>query len=239
MPSIRIAAAGAARCLLSGLTAGGAAAQTADRSDARKPLQLLHCYATSQPNNSKTKPHVKIAERKAVHTAAAATKHRRVRSEVAAATSPVSSRQAFNSATPAETTTAATPATMMAPTPQPALSRDQLVPKELVVAGRTVQVASPDEVNELDLAAKDTQPPASNAPSDAASLVPANEHVAEAGSKSASLTAPPPQPSTSKVTSQVGSASWIAQVLAALGGAVAAGSAAWFLIGSRPAANLR
>ena len=235
MPSIRIAAAGAALLLLSGLTAGGAAAQTATDQTPGKPLQLLHwLHATSQPNNSKTKPHVKIAERKAVHTAAAATKHRRVRSEVAAATSPVSSRQAFNSATPAETTTAATPATMMAPTPQPALSRDQLVPKELVVAGRTVQVASPDEVNELDLAAKDTQPPASNAPSDAASLVPANEHVAEAGSKSASSTAPPPQPSTSKVTSQVGSASWIAKVLAALGGAVAAGSAAWFLIGATP-----
>jgi hypothetical protein len=35
-------------------------------------------------------------------------------------------------------------------------------------------------------------------------------------------------------TSPVGSASWFAQVLAALGGAVAAGSAAWFLIGSAP-----
>lgn len=34
--------------------------------------------------------------------------------------------------------------------------------------------------------------------------------------------------------SRVGSASWIAQVLAALGGAVAAGSVAWFLIGSGP-----
>ena len=125
---------------------------------------------------------------------------------------------------------------MMAPTPQPALSRDQPVPKELVVAGRTVQVASPDEVNELDLAAKDTQPPASNAPSDAASPVPATNDVAEAGSKSASLTAPPPQPSTmpARLTSQVGSASWIAKVLAALGGAVAAGSAAWFLIGATP-----
>ena len=32
----------------------------------------------------------------------------------------------------------------------------------------------------------------------------------------------------------VGSASWIAQVLAALGGAIAAGSVAWFLIGASP-----
>jgi hypothetical protein len=35
-------------------------------------------------------------------------------------------------------------------------------------------------------------------------------------------------------TSDVGSASWIAQVLAALGGAIAAGAVAWFLIGSGP-----
>jgi hypothetical protein len=33
---------------------------------------------------------------------------------------------------------------------------------------------------------------------------------------------------------QVGSASWIAQVLAALGGAIAAGSVAWFWIGASP-----
>ena len=32
----------------------------------------------------------------------------------------------------------------------------------------------------------------------------------------------------------MGSASWIAQVLAALGGAVAAGTVAWFLIGGGP-----
>jgi hypothetical protein len=35
-------------------------------------------------------------------------------------------------------------------------------------------------------------------------------------------------------TSAVGSASWIAQVLAALGGAIAAGTVAWFLIGAGP-----
>jgi hypothetical protein len=34
--------------------------------------------------------------------------------------------------------------------------------------------------------------------------------------------------------SAVGGASWIAQVLAALGGAVAAGAVAWFLIGGGP-----
>jgi hypothetical protein len=37
-----------------------------------------------------------------------------------------------------------------------------------------------------------------------------------------------------KDASAVGSASWIAQVLAAFGGAVAAGVVAWFLIGGGP-----
>jgi hypothetical protein len=47
------------------------------------------------------------------------------------------------------------------------------------------------------------------------------------------LAAPVVQEAASK--SEVGSASWIAQVLAAFGGAVAAGAVAWFLIGgSRP-----
>ena len=156
MPSIRIAAAGAALLLFSGLTASSVAAQTAADQAPGKPLQLLYwLHATSRPNHSNTKPRVKTAEKKTIHTAAAVTKHRRVRLEAAAANSATSSRQPLNSATPAETTAAATPATMMAPTPEPAFSRDQLVPKELIVAGRTVQVATPDEVNELDLAARD------------------------------------------------------------------------------------
>ena len=64
-------------------------------------------------------------------------------------------------------------------------ARSSSVPNELVVAGQTVQVASPDEVNELDLAANNTQPPAGNgAPADAASSVPAKNEVAETTSKS-------------------------------------------------------
>ena len=47
------------------------------------------------------------------------------------------------------------------------------VPKELVVAGRTVQVASPDEVNELDLAAKTRSRRPAMPPTDTASLAPA------------------------------------------------------------------
>jgi len=42
------------------------------------------------------------------------------------------------------------------------------------------------------------------------------------------------QNTSAQDTSAVGSASWIAQVLAALGGAIAAGTVAWFLIGAGP-----
>jgi hypothetical protein len=43
---------------------------------------------------------------------------------------------------------------------------------------------------------------------------------------------PAPTAAVSPPKSPVGSVSWIMQIMAAIGGAVAAGSAAWFLIGS-------
>jgi hypothetical protein len=237
MPRIRIAAAGAAMLLLSGLTASGATAQTATDQAPGGPLQLLHWLRVgSQTNKPTTKPHAKTAERKTVRTAAAFTKLRRIRMATAEATPPATTWPAVNPDAPPETTITTT---TLAPATQPALTLGVAVPNELVVAGQTVQLASPDEVNELDIAANDTQPPASNVgPTDAASPVPAMNEAAEASSKSDSLIAAPQQPFASQVSnpvvSQVGTASWIAQVLAALGGAVAAGSAAWFLIGVTP-----
>ncbi len=249
MSSIRIAAAGAAMLLLSGLTASGATAQTATDQAPGGPLQLLHWLRVgSQTNKPTTKPHAKTAERKTVRTAAAFTKHRRIRMATAEATLPATTWPAVNPDAPPETTITTT---TLAPATQPALRPGVPVPNELVVAGQTVQLASPDEVNELDIAANDTQPPASNVgPTDTASPVPAMNEAAKASSKSDSLIAAPQQPSASRVSSQissqvssqasnhsgnqVGTASWIAQVLAALGGAVAAGSAAWFLIGVTP-----
>jgi hypothetical protein len=151
---------------------------------------------------------------------------------------PASNWPADNAIAPADATT-----TTMAPAPLTALTPGAPVPNELIVAGQTVQLASPEEVNELDIAANDTPPLARDAgPADTASPVPAKNEVAEATSKSDSLMVAPQQPSAiqvssqvgSPVSSQVGTASWIAQVLAALGGAVAAGSVAWFLIGVTP-----
>jgi hypothetical protein len=245
MSSIRIAAAGAALLLLSGLNASGAAAQTATDQATGQPLQLLRwLHLTSQANKPATRPRAKLAERKTIRAAAAFAKHRRLPAETAEATPPATTWPAVNPIAPMETTITTT---TLVPAPPTGLTPGVPVPNELVVAGQTVQLASPDEVNELDIAANDTQPPASNVgPTDTASPVPAMNEAAEASSKSDSLIAAPQQPSASQVSSQissqvsshagsqVGTASWIAQVLAALGGAVAAGSAAWFLIGVTP-----
>jgi hypothetical protein len=58
---------------------------------------------------------------------------------------------------------------------------------------------------------------------------------AAAGQNASDQNASAAQNANAQDVSAVGSASWIAQVLAALGGAIAAGTVAWFLIGAGPA----
>jgi hypothetical protein len=212
MLGIRIAAAGACILLLSGLTIVGAAAQTAASSTATpgKPLQLLKIF--QQSSKAKAKPHVKIVAKSSAkravriaagrktHTHIAAAQRQRLRAPEQVASAPPSENSwpAVNSAVPADVAFAP-------PALQPTAAPTEPAPSQFVVAGQTVQLASPDNVNEIDL-------------------------TAEAEPKSDSMNAvPPPQQG-----SDVGSTSWILQVLAALGGAVAAGSVAWFLIGSTP-----
>ena len=128
----------------------------------------------------------------------------------------------------------------------------------LMIGGQAVQVLSPDEANELDLAANapsaSAAAPASNttAPaSDSAALFnlaapnpAAASEAAPAGNAAPTGSVPPAataalvaemesaKAEVARPKSSIGSASWIMQIMAALGGAVAAGSAAWFLIGS-------
>ena len=84
-----------------------------------------------------------------------------------------------------------------------------------------MHVVSPDDANEIDRAADAQNAPATAAtPGTVAAAEPASDTVTVARAH--------------EETNHVGSASWIAQILAALGGAVAAGSAAWFLMGSGP-----
>ena len=66
-------AAGGALMLLSGLTGGGALAQTATDQAPGKPLQLLQwSHTTAQSSEPKARPRAKMAERKITHTATAA-----------------------------------------------------------------------------------------------------------------------------------------------------------------------
>jgi hypothetical protein len=128
----------------------------------------------------------------------------------------------------------------------------------LMIGGQAVQVLSPDEANELDLAANapsaSAAAPASNTPAPASDSAPlfnlaapspaAASEAAPAGNAAPTGSVPPAataalaaEMESAKVEvarpkSSIGSASWIMQIMAALGGAVAAGSAAWFLIGS-------
>ncbi len=240
MLNTRFSAAGAAALLVLGLAAGSAAAQTATDETPGKPLQLLKIV--EQPNRLKSKlhRHPKTAAVKGPRTHIAKLEHKRPHAhgpvQTAAAPTPAGALPAPNSTAPMSFAAAEpAPAPQLAPTPSAPF------PSELVVGGQTVQVASPNAVNDIDLAAndKDAQGTAATpsgataslaaAGSAAASTVSASdgaEPTAKSDSMNAAAAEPPVNP--------VGSTSWLLQVFAALGGAVAAGSVAWFLIGSAP-----
>jgi hypothetical protein len=231
MPTIRIVTAGALLSIVlfvSGTVTGSATAQTAAAQPAGKPLQLLKVVeqpgkSTAKPNRKvavkrSTKHTVKVAARGKTHThiATAGRKRPLLAAQAAAAPAP-------DSIWPGPDAAAAIS--------QPVAEPTEPVPSEVVVAGQTVQLAAPDEVNAIDLAANDHAATASDtAQAGAAAVAPPTSEVADAELKADSLKAAPAQPQSSPV----GSTSWILQVMAALGGAVTAGSLAWFLIGSTP-----
>jgi hypothetical protein len=228
-----VAATGAAVLLFSELTI--ASAQTATDTTAGKPLQLLK--VAEQPSKTKAKPHAKLAAKPAArhsvnvaakrkpHTHIATAGRKRPLLPVQAASAPVpdTAWPVASAAAPAEIAPAApavAPATLP---PGPAQS-------EMVVAGQPVKVASPDDVNEIDLAANQTASRASDAPPVSAEKTAPMQEIVAAAAK-ADMNAPA---NVQTPPSQVGSTPWILQVMAALGGAVAAGSVAWFLIGGTP-----
>lgn len=109
----------------------------------------------------------------------------------------------------------------------------QVTPSELVIDGEAMRVASPDDANDIDLAANAQGGLESDAPSAAATVVKAasTETIAPADKSNSGVAVVSQTPSSS-----IGSVSWLLQVIAALSGAVATGSLAWFLIG--PSASL-
>jgi len=100
------------------------------------------------------------------------------------------------------------------------MSAGEPEPSEQVVEGRSVQELPPDDTNQIDVAAAT---PNSTAVPTPASYVAMADPVRTVAAGSAERDLNP-----------VGSAARIAQVLAALGGAVAAGLVAWLLMGSTP-----
>ena len=111
----------------------------------------------------------------------------------------------------------------------------QVTPNELMVDGETVRVSSPDDANDLDMAANEKGAAASDASPAAATVVTAagTETIALADKSNSGAAAFAAAPS-----SGIGTMSWLLRVIAALSGAVAIGSIAWFLIGSSVSADV-
>lgn len=228
MPGIRIAAAGASFLLFLTVALGSALAQSATAGAAGQPLPLLQfVHAKSK---AKLRLHPKMA-------AKWAKTKKTVRRTVAKRT--VAKRhEAIVDARPVQVPTPpATPGNIwpvpdtvapngtaevapdQAPTPvttEPVVETD---PNQIVAGGHSVQTALPNGINEADVA----------------------DNAAKKGEKTAATPKPMVHAMVVKAdaadsampTNPIDSASWIAHVLAALGGALTAGAVAWFLI--RPA----
>jgi hypothetical protein len=237
-------------CLFaSGMIAGGAAAQTAEAVGG--PMQLLQL---THPGKSESKSHTKLAAKHATkssaksaarsssktriasrkkllaHVIVAERKRHRLQSETQVAAAPAS-----DNAWPAAPTAMAADAATLTPVqqtpPAPQIVAPVLgTPSELVVDGQTIRVASAEEANEIDLAANDAiaASDASRGPMIASkvAMTELTEPAAKPDSASAAM--------VQAATADASTTSWILQMLAALGGALAAGTVAWFLLGSAP-----
>jgi hypothetical protein len=253
MPHTRIFTAGASVFLLLAVTLTGAAAQSATTGTAGQPLPLLQfVHHGGKRSEAKSRRHPKLVEKfakkKTIEHRIANRAFSKPRKAIAdaqpaptpsptLAQAPVQEQspaqahfQSAASAFPQNMWPAADPATpdAMTPAPDPAsgsVTTEAVVdtnPNQIVTGGHSVQAALPNGLNGPDAAPNGGNPtPKTTTPQSAAATPVVHAMVVKADTQSVS----PP--------SQVGSASWIAHVLAALGGAIAAGAVAWFLI--RPA----
>jgi hypothetical protein len=218
------------------LAASGASAQTASSEQPGKPMPLL--AGLTPPHTAKTrttKAHeAKTHEAKAISHAKVAHKKTAVRTVRKSAHAPiVAAAQATDAAAPPVNAQDTWPAPAQAEQAQPAQQNNAAAsstsdaipasddPNSVVMNGQSVEIASPDYLNDIDRTAGDGLPAAS---------APAQSDSADAAPASRAVFAAPAH----KEGSRVGSVSWIAQMLAAIGGAAAAGTVAWFLIGTGP-----
>ncbi len=211
MPALRIATAGA---VLLVLTAGTTIAQPTGTATS-KPISILKILAPS--DNTKIKAaHGHRAGAPTWKTHAAA--HQKAKHLLVVAPAAAVQADVWGDAE----ATGATQVAADEPEQQGAAAAET-GPTALVVGGRPIQVVSPDDANEIDLAADAPEVPATKGPrSDIAEATqpPRVENVAVAEAHE-------PSPAA-------GTSAWVAQLLAAVGGAMAAASVAWFLIGSAP-----
>jgi hypothetical protein len=226
MLSIRIVTTGAVLIF----AVASAAAQSATDGSPGKPLSIVQVKQPGQAKQAHAKAPAKLAKQMPAEApvvmsvpakprkALAAGRSRRMPMQAEAVAPAASIWPAANSAVPG-----AIAALAPAPAPSSAFTEPAAAtaPSELVVDGQTVQVASPDDVNAIDLAANDHDGAAKAA-------TPGGVGQPERAVQAMIATR------DSQDANTVGSASWIAQVLAALGGAIAAGVVAWFLIGPVP-----
>ena len=239
MPSMRVIVGGAIGCLfICGLFGGQAAAQTASTEPVGKPIQLLQL---THPGKPEAKPHERSAAKHTSKSHLAAKKSaspklasKESTSNGAPHVTAVVAAAAAPQAPPAPTSETAWPVATQASVAESAATVPATLqpgkaiapPSELVIDGQTVRVASPDDANEIDLATNEQ----GALPAAAPAVKAASTETAAPADKSDSAAAAVSQTPSSKV----GSTSWLMQVMAALGAAVAAGSVAWLLIGSAP-----
>ena len=247
MPRLRIGTTVASCLVIFAAAVAGAAAQTATTGAPGKPLPLLQLVHPKSKAKLRAHPRIaakfakkarlkrRIAKRmpakrhKAVVEASRAptTAPAPVPAATAATAKPENIWPAVNGATP---DTGPGGMAALAPRSAPAVATEPVIdtePDAIMGTSHIVQPATPDDV----LAAGNQQPATKTAP-------PANPVAAQIAT--ADRAAPKParvmmvKPAAQSDPSPVGSASWIAHVLAALGGAITAGAVAWFLIGPAP-----
>jgi hypothetical protein len=238
MPRIRVGTIAASCLVVMGVTVGSAAAQTATAGSTGNPLQLL----APQKSKASPGPHARSTAKVANTTRL---KRRIARHMPAKTRKAVVQVQPGTAAPPANiwpTADAAAPGSMgtgglaaLAPQPAPAsISTEPMVdtdPDEIVANGHTVQTASP-EADDLSGLAAGHQQQAAETPVN--SVAAKGAMLGDPDSSTPVVRAMVVKAVPEDPPSPVGSATWIAHVLAALGGALTAGVLAWFLIGPAP-----
>jgi hypothetical protein len=192
---------------------GGAAAHSASGAQPGKPMSLLQILL--HPAEAKAKPHARFAHKGTTRIARRVVRHRTRLATRDEAPPPVADATPA-SAWPAVDASAAAAAPVVT-VPESAAAPEAPALSEMVVGGHTVQIAAPDKVNAIDLAAD--EPHEVTAANDRADLQGIRNPVIAFARQD---------------SDDSGEQSWISELLATLGGALAAGTVAWLVIFAVP-----